>query len=180
MGSRRRALGVGRAETVPDVRPTLLGIVTLAFLLLFFLLATGTGWRWGTVPIGVSGQGSAAAHAVEGALPAHRGPVRDARVLVLPDGTVEVRFLARTTDIAAASTTDEARVWTLPSAGGRPDGAALRAAIERLHALDPAQEHIALIPRETAESEEVMALLDVLRGPDDAPTFRAVAVETGP
>jgi hypothetical protein len=162
------------------VRPTLLGIVTLAFLLLFFLLATGTGWRWGAVPIRVSGQGAAAARGVEGALPAHRGPVRDARVLVVPDGTVEVRFQARTTDIAAASTTDEARVWTLPSVRERPDGAALRVAIERLHALDPAQDHVALVPRESADSEEVMALLDILRGPDDAPTFRAVAVETGP
>ncbi len=179
MPGRRRALGVGRAESVPDVRPTLLGVVTLSFLLLFFLLATGTGWRWGTVPLAVAGHGAPPAEGVAGALPGHRGPVRDVRVAVQPDGTLDVRFQARTTDIAAASTTDEARAWTLPPSRGRPDVAALRAAVDRLRGLDPAQDHVVLVPRDAADSEEVMSLLDVLRGPDDAPAFRDVAVEAG-
>lgn len=179
MASRRRVLGVGRAETAPDVRPTLLGVVTLSFLLLFFLLATGTGWRWGAVPVAIAGQGTRGAEVVEGAMPAHRGAVRDVRIAVQPDGTVAVRFLARTTDIAAASTADEARAWSLPPAAGGPDTAALRVAVGRLRDLDPAQEHVVLVPREASDSGEVMSLVDVLRGPDDAPAFRAVAVETG-
>ena len=42
-----------------DVRPTLLGVVTLLFLLLFFLLSTSSGQRLGVVDLRLAAPGEA-------------------------------------------------------------------------------------------------------------------------
>jgi|GEM_PF-2426053 len=151
-----------------DVRPTLLGVVTLLFLLLFFLLTTSTGQRLGVIGLRL---GSAADLAP---LP-HAGLLRTLEV-DMEGGTLRVLAEVQTTDIAAASTSVERRQFELPPVQGSVDLAGLARLVEEFHALDPSQTRARLRPDETTGTGALVAVLDVMRGGSDAPRFPNVAL----
>lgn len=151
-----------------DVRPTLLGIVTLLFLLLFFLLSTSTGQRLGVVDIRADTSGQLAA------LP-HTGVLKDLRISL--DGlAVTVIADVQTTDIAAVSTTTEQRVVHLPPREGHVDLRGLGEALERLHAIDPAQENATLLPGQDTTVEVLFGVMDAARGPAASRLFPRISL----
>jgi biopolymer transport protein ExbD len=152
---RRRALfGAGLAPEA-DVRPTLLGIVTLLFLLLFFLLSTSTGQRLGVVDLEASKVALAT-------LP-HSGLVRSVRVLV--DGAaLTVVADVQTTDIAAAAESTERRTIGIPAVEGRADLRSLGQALGELHELDPSQEELTIVPSAATEVQTLLGVMDTARG----------------
>lgn len=168
----RRRLYASDVYEEADVRPTLLGVVTLAFLLLFFLLTTSAGARLSTLAL-------VAPESAEGADLPHPGPVSDLRVALLQDGAAELRFRVQTTDIAAASTAREDRALRVEPRDGQLDAEALAAAVARVHALDPAQTKAALVPAATTDTATLIAAMDALRGTSDAPRFTALSLAEG-
>ncbi|MFZ5479828.1 MAG: hypothetical protein ACOZNI_23895 [Myxococcota bacterium] len=151
-----------------DVRPTLLGIVTLMFLLLFFLLTTSSGERLGVVDLRLAAAGELAT------LP-HTGLVSDVRVTLRgTDATLE--FAVQTTDISASSTAVEQRRVDVPAREGRVDLAALSAAVEQVHAIDPAQTRVTLLPDDAVPVDTLFGVLDVVRGPPGAPLYPRITL----
>ncbi len=168
--SRRGLFGrsAGEPAAEADVRPTLLGVVTLMFLLLFFLLTTSSGQRLGVLDLRLGSPSDLAP------LP-HAGLVKDVAV-TLSGSTLTVVYTLQSTDISAASTTVEQRQKDLPGVAGRPDLAGLLAALEELHAIDPSQERASLAPDDAVTPETIIAVMDVLHGPEAAPLFSKIAL----
>jgi hypothetical protein len=152
-----------------DVRPTLLGVVTLMFLLLFFLLTTSSGVRLGVVALRVAAPGELAS------LP-HSGLVKDVTVTLGASGAAVLVFDVQSTDVSAASTSVERRTVEVPAVGGRVDRAALLAAVERVHAVDRSRTEARLVPHDATTAEELFAVMDVLRGSAEAPMFPRLSV----
>jgi hypothetical protein len=151
------------------VRPTLLGVVTLLFLLLFFLLSTSSGQRLGAVALRFSDAADLAP------LP-HAGVLQRLVVQLGPDGAAVLAEVS-TTDIAASSSSVERRRIEIGRGpDGRLDLAALSAAVEQLHALDRAQERAEVVPADGTPTQELFDVLDVVRGPRAAPLFMKVAL----
>lgn len=159
---RRTRLFRAEPESEADIRPTLLGVVTLLFLLLFFLLGTTSGQKLAVIGL--------RAGSAEGLAPLpHSGLVKSVKVEVGADAphAVTVRADLQTTDIAASATTTEARVTRLPPVAGRIDRAGLDAALAALHAADPTQRRAAVLPADSVTTDDLMAVLDAVRGPSD-------------
>jgi hypothetical protein len=152
-----------------DVRPTLLGVVTLMFMLLFFLLATSSGQRLGAIDLRLAAPGEAPP------LP-HAGLVKDVRVLIRPPA-VRVEFAVASTDIAAASETRELRAIDVPAKDGRLDVPGLLEALGRVHAIDPSQERAKVVPDDGTDAETLFAVLDAVRGDARSPLFPKPALE---
>lgn len=166
--ARRRALFRPAAEVEADVRPTLLGVVTLMFLLLFFLLSTSSGVRLGVLDLRLGSPADLAP------LP-HAGLVKDVRV-GLSGAALTVTWEIQSTDIAAAATTVERRQRDLPGVGGRPDLAGLLATLQTIKDIDRSQERARLDPDDAASTETIIAVMDVLRGPEGAPLYPKVTL----
>lgn len=157
--SRRRRLFSGAPTAEADVRPTLLGVVTLLFLLLFFLLGTSSGQKLAVIGLHV---GSA-----DGLAPLpHAGLVKSVRVEVRGDGEVTVRTEIQTTDISASSTTTEARTQPIPSRNGGVDRGALETALAAVHDADPAQRKATVLPEDAVQTSALMSVMDAVRGPE--------------
>ncbi len=163
---RRLFRGPGAAEA--DVRPTLLGVVTLLFLLLFFLLSTSSGQRLGVITLRL---GTAADLAP---LP-HSGLLRSMEVRVDGDAFL-VLAEVQTTDIAAAATSVEQRRLSVPAGADGPDLVRLDQVVVELHTMDPSQTRARLHPGDEVDTGLLFAILDVLRGPSAAPRFPEVAL----
>lgn len=152
-----------------DVRPTLLGVVTLMFLLLFFLLTTSSGMRLGVIELRLGSPADLAP------LP-HTGLVKDLEVR-LRGSALTLVFQVATTDISASATSVEERtVEVAPLTDGRPDLAGLLAAVEEVHGIDPSQTHARLDPDDAASVDTLFAVMDVLRGTAEAPMFPKVTL----
>ncbi len=151
-----------------DVRPTLLGVVTLLFLLLFFLMSTSSGQRLGVVDLRLAAPGEAPP------LP-HSGLVKSVRIALDPDRVI-VEFDVATTDISAAATTTELRRIEVPAKRGEMDVAGLVAAIEQVHAIDIAQLEAEVRPGPEVSTAVVLAAVDAVRGSAAAPRFPKVSL----
>ena len=159
---RRMFSSEGAAEA--DVRPTLLGIVTLLFLLLFFLLSTSTGQRLGVHNLRLGSPADLAP------LP-HTGLVQSVKI-TLTGGTAQIVFQVQTTDISASATSTETRTVTVPPAsGGALDLVALDAALAGIHQIDPSQENASLDPDDAVLVDELFKAMDVIKGPAGSPYF---------
>lgn len=153
-------------EAEADVRPTLLGVVTLLFLLLFFLLSTSSGQRLGVVDLRLAAAGEAPP------LP-HAGLVKSVQVSITTDGA-RIEFEVASTDIAAAATARELRAIDIARArdgASGPDIAALSAALERVHAIDGSQERAEVRPAPNLSTDVLLSVLDAVRGAPAAPLF---------
>ena len=159
-----------RSDAEADVRPTLLGIVTLLFLLLFFLLTTSTGQRLAVIDLIL---GSATDPAP---LP-HTGLVQDVAV-TMAGGSVTLTVQVQTTDISASSTAVETRTVAIPpAADGRVDLAALARAVAQVKGIDPAREAARLAPDDEVTTAELVRVMDVLRGTAADPAFPGLSLE---
>lgn len=160
---KRRALLKQELFPEADVRPTLLGIVTLLFLLLFFLLSTSTGQRLGVVDV--------RAAAIEMATLPHTGLLKEVQVAI-QGGVVTVTADVQTTDIAAAATSTERRVISIPPReDGRADLRAVGEVLQTIHDIDPTQEKIVLVPEEGTTVEALFGVMDAARGSGGVPLF---------
>lgn len=169
---KRRLLPAPAGEGEADIRPTLLGIVTLLFLLLFFLLSTSTGQRLGVHTLKVSSPDDLAQ------LP-HTGLVQDVRVRLV-GGAATVLFSVTTTDIAAAATAVEKRVIEIPpKSAGHIDLVLLDAAMAQVHAIDPSQERLVLDPDEATPMDQVFRAMDIIKGPLPSPYFPKLTLADG-
>lgn len=164
----RRRLFRGAAAAEADVRPTLLGVVTLLFLLLFFLLSTSSGQRLGVIDLRLGTVADLAP------LP-HAGLLQSVEVR-LDGAALVVLAEVQTTDISASSTTVEQRRVDIPPTATGPDLARLVEVVDGLHALDGAQTRARLQPGDEVDTGTLVALLDVLRGSAEAPRFPEVAL----
>ncbi len=151
-----------------DIRPTLLGVVTLMFLLLFFLLSTSSGQRLATVDLSL--------RSPEDLAPLPHSGVLKRLVLTLAHGELTILAELQTTDIAAAATTVERREIRIAPREGRVDLDALTEQLTALHQLDPSQQEAELSPDDTVAVAELLAVTDVIRGPDAAPRFPKLAL----
>lgn len=156
-------------EAEADVRPTLLGVVTLMFLLLFFLLATSSGQRLGVVDLRLAAPGEAPP------LP-HAGLVKSV-VVTLEPTAARVEFEVATTDISSSADTRELRAIDVPAAGDGVDLAALLAAMESIHRIDGSQDRAEVRPSPGVSTTTLLAVLDVVRGPTQAPLFPRVSLQ---
>jgi hypothetical protein len=169
----RRRLFTGGPTPEADVRPTLLGVVTLMFLLLFFLLTTSSGVRLGVLDLRLGSPSDLAP------LP-HAGLVKDVAVTLREQG-LTLSYTVQSTDISSSSTSVEKRTRELPArvvpgVGARPDLAGLLAALQEVHDIDPSQERARFEPDDTATAETVIAVMDVIHGPTDTPLFPKIAL----
>ena len=154
-----------------DIRPTLLGIVTLLFLLLFFLLATSSGQRLGVMDLRLTSPEALAP------LP-HTGVLQ--RVVVhLQGADMLVEFSLQSTDISASSTTQEQHQRTLPARDDKADIAGLQSILQELHEMDPSQQRVEVDPGDAVPVEQLFAVLDAVRGPDASPLFPRLALTGG-
>lgn len=154
----RRLFSPATAAAGADVRPTLLGVVTLLFLLLFFLLGTTSGQKLSVVGLRVGGADGLAP------LP-HAGLLKSLRVEVLGGGALTLRAEVQTTDIAASATSTETRVIPVPAASAGVDLRTLDKALAELHDVDPAQRRATVLPDDAVTTQELMTVLDAVRGP---------------
>ncbi|MSQ00865.1 MAG: hypothetical protein EXR71_03105 [Myxococcales bacterium] len=159
-----------RDEATPeaDVRPTLLGVVTLLFLLLFFLMSTSSGQRLGVVDLRLAAPGQTPP------LP-HSGLVKSVRVTV-DERAATVEFEVATTDIGAASTTRELRRIEVPERGAALDEVALTAAITTVHEIDRSQEQVEVVPGPAVTTATLLSVIDIVRGPADGARFPKVSL----
>ncbi len=151
-----------------DVRPTLLGVVTLLFLLLFFLMSTTSGQRLGVVDLRLAAPGEAPP------LP-HSGLVKAVRVALAEDSAA-LEFEVASTDAAASSTTRELRRIEVPPKEGKLDLVALLAAVDQVHGIDPSQAEAEVVPGPEVSTTTLLAALDVVRGAAASPRFPKVSL----
>lgn len=151
-----------------DVRPTLLGVVTLLFLLLFFLMSTTSGQRLGVIDLRLAAPGQAPP------LP-HSGLVKAVRVGLGPTSAA-VEFEVATTDIASTATTRELRRIEVPAKDGALDVAGLVAALETVHRIDQSQEQAEILPEADVPTSTLLMAVDLVRGPAVAPLFPNVSL----
>jgi len=152
-----------------DVRPTLLGIVTLLFMLLFFLLSTSSGQRLGVIDLRLARPGEVPP------IP-HAGLVKDVHVL-LGANKARLEFEVQSTDVSAASTAREQRAIDVPAGVEGWDPKALSDAVEQVHDIDRSQDQATVIPDPSTSTDALMAALDAVRGPSDAPRFPRVTLQ---
>ena len=148
-------------EAEADIRPTLLGVVTLLFLLLFFLLGTTSGQKLAIIGL--------KAGTAEGLKPLpHNGLLKSVRVEIDAAGAVTVYADLQTTDISASATTTEARVIRVPQVDGHLDRVGLNSALEGLHNIDPTQRRATVLPSDAVTTTELLGVLDLVRGVSDS------------
>ncbi len=170
----RRRLYAADLQEAADIRPTLLGVVTLAFLLLFQLLATSSGTPLAVLLLdgGPSTEDASAADL------AHRGVLSAVRLTLNGDGLATLDFEVQTTDIASASTAREQRTIAVPARpGGGLDVGALENVLQRVHGLDRTQNRARLAVSPTIDTATLLHALDALRGAEESPRFPDVALE---
>ncbi len=169
---KRRLLSSSHSEEPADVRPTMLGIVTLLFLLLFFLLSTSTGQRLGVHTLKVSSTADLA-------LLPHTGLLKKVTISIR-EGSTQVDFEVQSTDIAAAATSVERRQVLIPAAAdGKVDLVLLDATMAQIHGMDPAQENASLAPDDRTSMDQLFRAMDIIKGPPATPYFPKLTLADG-
>jgi hypothetical protein len=168
----KRRLFASLQEQEADVRPTLLGVVTLLFLLLFFLLSTSSGQRMGAFGITLPSSEAWAPLPHTGLIQALSIHIKNQDILVV--------FEYSSTDIAASATTTEHYERSLPALSGKLDRAALLSLLTDLHQKDPSRTRATVIPDDAVSTEDLFIVLDLVRGSELAPLFPEVALGSEP
>ncbi len=156
---KRRRLYSAAPAAEADVRPTLLGVVTLLFLLLFFLLGTSSGQKLAVIGLHVG--------TADGLAPLpHAGLVKSLGVEIASTGAVTVRTVMQTTDISASATSTEQRVQPIPGRNGAVDRPALEAALAAVQKADPTQRKATVLPDDAVPTSALISVMDAVRGPN--------------
>ena len=150
------------ARPAPDLRPALLGVISLMVLLVPLLLESAAAGRWAGLALAVP--------AAAGLPPEPAGPVARLAVVALPAGGFRVEAAVRSTDVRAASAAAELRAE--PAADLR----ALQAVLARTKGLDPSRERILLQPHSAMSAAEVVAWMDAVRVGPEGPLFPEIVL----
>ena len=170
-GGRSRLFAGGGGTEGTDIRPTLLGVVTLMFLLLFFLLNTSSGVRLAATSLRLA--------APDALVPLpHTGLLKSLHVRVERTQLL-IEFELQTTDIAASATATEQHRRVFPARDGAPDLVALLELIDGLHRRDPSQQRIRLSPDDDVPVEVLLRVMDAVRGTEEAPMFPKIILGGG-
>ncbi len=151
-----RRLLVSAPRDAPDLRPALLSVVALMFLLLPFVLLTTSPEKLAGLGLALAAEGGAAAAV-------NPGPVERVEIGV-GEETIVVRASVRSTDVTAEAGDTQVVETLIPSRDGAPDLAALQGRLGELRRLDPHQTRATVIPDDRLSTARVMALVDAVRG----------------
>jgi len=159
-----RRLRAPAAAASPDLRPALLSVVALMFLLLPFVLMTTSSDKLAGLGLSLLGDGAATPSP---------GVVERVEIALAGDEIV-LRTAIRATDVTAdAGDTVEAETQ-LPGVDGHPDLATLQARLRDLRRLDPHQQRATVVPADDTSTARVVALVDAVRADRDGPLFDQV------
>lgn len=161
--SRLRRLRPPRQPVTPDLRPGLLSVVGLLFLLLPFLLLTTSIQKLTGLELQLAGS--------TGELtPLPPGQVEAVEVH-LRDQTLRIRSAQRTRDVTASQGDVTWSERDLPPREGSMDLSGLQEALLRLHALDPEHSRVLVVPGDDVPTARVVALVDAVRTHAGQPLF---------
>ncbi|MDP7111439.1 MAG: hypothetical protein QGH45_05725 [Myxococcota bacterium] len=148
----------------PDLRPALLSIVALMFLLLPFVLMTTSSDKLAGLGLALSGEGAATPN-----------PGVVERVEVILDGDeIVLRTSIRATDVTADAGDAIVAETRLAPLDGLPDLQALQGRLRDLRRLDPHQRRASVLPTDDTPTARVVALVDAVRGDADGALFDQV------
>ena len=154
----------------PDLRPGLLSIACLLFILLPCLMLTTSLYRLTTLPFTMParGEGTAPPPSVLEGLEVH-----------IRGDDIVVRAALRTTDVTAS--TGQA-VWNetthLPK-NGHPAVDALQEQLASLHRLDPTNPRVTVVPGDDTPTDRLVWVMDAVRqGADSTPLFTEITLGT--
>lgn len=156
------------SASMPDLRPTLLSIITLMFLLLPFLLLTTSIQKLAGLGLEIARPGAELP-----ALPP--GTVEHLEVHV-EGTTLRLRVAARTTDVTAMTGDVTWNETPFAPQGPEPDLAGLQEALHRWRALDPERERILVIPADDTPARRVIEVMDAVRSSSSGPLFSEVVL----
>ena len=151
-----------------DVRPALLSIVGLMFLLMPFLLLTTSVQKL----VGIELHVPPAAATLP---PDPAGVVEDLVVNVVGED-LEVSASVRRTDVGADAGDVQVRVVELPRTDEGLDLAGLQTALRQLKAIDPERRKVLLAPDDAVPGAHVVHLMDALRSDASGELFPEVAL----
>ena len=150
-----RRLRAAAAASPPDLRPGLLSVVALMFLLLPFVLLTTSPEKLAGLGLALAGDGADAPSVTP-------GPVERVEVS-LGGGEIVVRAAIRSTDVTAEAGDAQVVETRFPAVEDRPDLAALQARLAELRTLDPLQQRATVIPHDDLPTAAVVGLVDAVR-----------------
>lgn len=167
--SQLRRLRPDRPRSAPDLRPGLLSVVGLLFLLLPFLLLTTSIQKLTGLDLQLAGSPGELA-------PLPPGQVEAVEVH-LRQHDLTLRSAVRTRDVTASQGDVTWSELELPS---RPEGgmdlAALQEALVRIRALDSEHQRILVVPDDQVPTTRVVALVDAVRVRAGLPLYPEVVL----
>jgi len=166
--SQLRRLRSGRPRSAPDLRPGLLSVVALLFLLLPFLLLTTSIQKLTGLELALAGSTSELA-------PLPPGQVEAVEVH-LQGHDLTLRSALRTRDVTASQGDVTWSETALPPVDGGMDLAGLQGALARVHALDPEHTRALVVPADDVPTARVVALVDAVRGDATQPLYADVVL----
>jgi len=163
-----RRLRARPAPSPPDLRPALLAVIGLMFLLLPFLLLTTSIRKLAGLDLELAQDRGDLA-------PLPPGVVESLEVWLRGD-ELRVRAAVRTLDVNAATGDATWSELQLPGRDGELDLAGLQLELARLRRLDPARQRIELRPTDGTPTSLVVAVADALRGSAEQELFSQVVL----
>jgi hypothetical protein len=155
----RRLRPTARAEE-PDLRPGLLSLVCLLFILLPCLLLTTSLQRLTSLGVGLA---TARAGATTGSTVPARPGVLEALEVHVEGQEILVRARLRTLDVRTSEGSGTWNESRLPPTERGPDLAGLQAVLVELHRIDPERRSVSLFPAPDTSTDTLLAVMDVLR-----------------
>ncbi len=166
--SHLRRLRGPRPRATPDLRPGLLSVVGLLFLLLPFLLLTTSIQKLTGLDLRLAASAGELAP-----LP----PGRIESIEVHLDGhDLKIRSALRTMDVTASRGDVTWSETELPAREGVMDLEGLQASLLRLRGLDPSRERALVVPDDQVPTTRVVALVDAVGAYQGEPLFPEVVL----
>ena len=166
--SQLRRLRPPRPPVAPDLRPGLLSVVGLLFLLLPFLLLTTSIQKLTGLDLQLTGSTGELA-------PLPPGQV-EALEVHLSAHALKLRSALRTRDVTASQGDVTWSETDLPPVDGAMDLAGLQGALLRLRVLDPEHDRVLVVPDDQVPTSRVVALVDAVRFRSGQPLFPEVVL----
>jgi hypothetical protein len=163
-----RRLRPPRQRSAPDLRPGLLSVVALLFLLLPFLLLTTSIQKLTGIDLQLAGSTGELAPLPPGRVEAVEVRLEGADLLL--------RSAVRTRDVTAGQGDVTWHEERFPARGDAMDLAGLQQALLRLEALDPERQRALVLPSDDTSSTRVVALVDAIRSHRGQPLYPEVVL----
>jgi len=166
--SQLRRLRPPRPRSAPDLRPGLLSVVGLLFMLLPFLLLTTSIQKLTGIDLALAGSTGELA-------PLPPGTVEAVEVH-LQGHALRLRSALRTRDVTASQGDVTWSETALPPVQGAMDLTGLQDALLRVQALDPEHHRVLVVPDDDTPTSRVVALVDAVGSHRGLPLFPEVVL----